>query len=59
MAGNEVPGGGGDVEWVEFQFVKGIFVEAEEVDIAEVAFDWRGEGYFGIFIGRWSWELRM
>ncbi len=52
MAGNEVPGGGGDVEWVEFQFVKGIFVEAEEVDIAEVAFDWRGEGYFGIFIGR-------
>ncbi len=27
----------------KFQFVKGIFVEAEEVDVGEVLSDWRGE----------------
>jgi hypothetical protein len=43
MAGNKAPDGGGDAKWAKFQFVEGIFVEAEEVDIGEVSSDWRGE----------------
>jgi hypothetical protein len=43
MAGNKVPYGSGDAEWAKFQFVKGILVEAEEVDVGEVLSDWRGE----------------
>ncbi len=43
MAGNKTPNGSGDAEWAKFRFVKGIFVEAEEVDVGEVLSDWRGE----------------
>ncbi len=37
------PDGGGDAEWVKFQFFEVIFVEAEEVDVGKVSSDWRGE----------------
>jgi hypothetical protein len=43
IAGNKAPDGGGDANRAKFWFVKGIFVEAEEVDVGEVSSDWRGE----------------
>ena len=46
MAGNEAPDGSGDAKWAKFQFVEGIFVEAEEVDVGEVAFHGRGKIVF-------------
>jgi hypothetical protein len=43
MAGNEAPDCSGDAKWAKFQFVEGVFVEAEEVDVGEVLSDCRGE----------------
>ncbi len=39
MSGDESPYGCGDAEWAEFGVVVGVFVEAEKVDISEVALD--------------------
>ncbi len=39
MSVNESPDGCGDAEWAEFGVVVGVFVEAEKVDISEVALD--------------------
>ncbi len=39
MSGNEAPYGCGDAKWAELVMVVGVFVEAEKVDISEVALD--------------------
>ncbi len=39
MSGNEEPDRCGDAEWAEFGVIIGVFVEAEKVDISEIAFD--------------------
>jgi hypothetical protein len=39
MSGNEASYGCEDAKWVEFGVVVGVFVEAEKVDISEVALD--------------------
>ncbi len=39
MSDNEVSYGCGDAKWAEFGVVVGVFVEAEKVDISEVALD--------------------
>ncbi len=39
MSGNELPYGCGDGVWAEFGVVIGVFVEAEKVNISEVALD--------------------
>ncbi len=46
MTGGQAADGGGDAEWSKFRFIKGVFVEAEEVDVGEVAFNWRWEIVF-------------
>ncbi len=39
MSGDEFPDGCGDAKWVEFGVVVGVLVEAEKVDISEIALD--------------------
>ncbi len=39
MSGDDLPDGCGDAEWVEFGVVVGVFLEAEKVEISEVALD--------------------
>ncbi len=39
VSGDDFPDGRGDVKWVEFGVVFGVFVEAEKVDVSEVALD--------------------
>ncbi len=39
MSGDEFPDGRGGAKWAEFGVVVGVFVEAEKVDISEVALD--------------------
>ena len=43
MTGDQAADGGGDAEWSKFRFIEGVFVEAEEVDVGEVAFNGRRE----------------
>ncbi len=39
VAGDQTSDCGGNAEWVEFCFFRGVFVEAEEVDVGEIMFD--------------------
>ncbi len=39
MGGDDLSDGCGDAKWTEFGVVVGVFVEAEKVDISEVALD--------------------
>ena len=41
MTGDQSADDGGDAEWSKFRFIEGVFVEAEEVDVGEVAFNGR------------------
>ena len=38
--------GGGYAEWSKFRFIEGVFVEAEEVNVGEVACNGRGKIVF-------------
>jgi hypothetical protein len=46
MTGDQAADGCGDAEWSKFRFIEGVFVEAEEVDVGEVAFNGRGKLVF-------------
>ena len=46
MTGDQSADGSGDAEWSKFRFIEGVFVEAEEVNVGEVAFNGRGKIIF-------------